>query len=225
MSQESEKSYFESFWKSNLPTRNLFIIITISYVIISIVSIVRGEITGFIDVFTISDDILARVGQYNLLVLNGHVYQLFTSIFVHIDVLHFLSNCLFLFIFGLRAEERLLSWHYYFIFIISGLMGGLLSLAFGPNTISAGASGGVFGLLGVAIVLAYEEDKRKSIWSYSGVGVIFLVITGGMNVNFLAHAIGLVSGILLSLFVLKKRKHEKQIPKINQHTAKNLKNQ
>ncbi|MHA2308261.1 MAG: rhomboid family intramembrane serine protease [Candidatus Heimdallarchaeaceae archaeon] len=210
MAQESESSYFESFWKTNLPTRNLFILIVVFYIVISIVSIVKGEINGIIDVFTISDEVLIRVGQFNLLVLKGHIYQLLTSIFVHVDILHFLSNCLFLLVFGLRAEERLLSWHYYVIFLISGLMGGLLSLAFGPNTISAGASGGVFGLLGVTIVLAYEADKRRSLWSYSGIGVIFLIITGGMNVNFLAHAIGLVSGILLPLFVLKKRKAKEQ---------------
>ncbi len=215
MSQESESSYFESFWKTNLPTRNLFILIAVCYVIIAIISIVRGEINDLIDVFTISDEVLVRVGQFNLLVLNGHVYQLLTSIFVHVDILHFLSNCLFLLIFGLRAEEKLLSWQYYVIFLVSGLMGGLLSLAvFDPLTISAGASGGVFGLLGVDIVLAFEEDKRRSFWSYSGVGVIFLIITGGMNVNFLAHAIGLVTGILLPLFVLKKRK-KKELPSEN----------
>ncbi len=210
MSQNSETSNFESFWKTNLPTRNLFILITVCYLIISIISIVRVEVNSFNDVFAISDEILKKVGQYNKLVMEGHVYQLLTSIFVHIDFLHFLSNCLFLFIFGLRAEERLHSWQYYLIFITSGLMGGLLTLAFGLNTVSAGASGGVFGLLGVTIVLAYEEDKRRSLWSYSGVGVIFLIITGGMNVNFLAHAIGLVTGILLPLFVFKKRKKMEQ---------------
>jgi membrane associated rhomboid family serine protease len=211
VSEEPQTSYLESFWKSNLPTRNLLIIVAVCYLVISIVSIVRGEINSFIDVFTISDEILIRVGQFNLLVLNGHIYQLITSIFVHVDILHFLSNCLFLLIFGLRAEERLLSWHYYTIFLVSGLMGGLLTLAvFDPLTVSAGASGGVFGLLGVNIVLSFEEDKRRSLWSYSGIGVIFLIITGGMNVNFLAHAIGLVSGVLIPLFALKKRKEKKK---------------
>ena len=208
MSEKEQTSYFESFWKTNLPTRNLFIIIVICYIITSIISIVRVDVNDFRDIFTISREILVFVGQYNMLVRQGHVYQLVTSIFFHSDILHFLSNCLFLFIFGLRAEERLLSWHYYVIFLVSGLMGGLLSLAvFDISTVSLGASGGVFGLLGVTIVLAYEENKKRSLWSYSGVGVIFLIITGGMNVNFLAHVIGLISGILLPLFVLKKRKH------------------
>jgi membrane associated rhomboid family serine protease len=173
---------------------------------------VRGGVNDFFDVFTISEDVLNYVGQNNDLVKAGYIYQLFTSIFFHFDILHFLSNCLFLLVFGLRVEERLFSWQYYIIFIVSGLMGGLLTLAvFGTETLSAGASGGVFGLLGVTIILAFEEDKRRSLWSYSGVGVIFLIITGGMNVNSLAHAIGLVTGILLPLFVLKKRKEKQKV--------------
>ena len=206
MAEYSETSTFESFWKTNLPTRNFFIIILAVYLIISIITLATVPITNLIDFFSISSAILERIGQNNELVYQGHIYQLFTSIFVHVNILHFLSNCLFLFIFGLRAEENLLSWHYYFIFVASGLMGGLLTLSFGSNVISAGASGGIFGLLGTDLILAYEENKRRSLWSHLGAGVIFLAISGGLNVNFLAHAIGLISGILLPLFILKKRK-------------------
>ncbi len=206
MTEYSETSTFESFWKTNLPTRNFFIVILVVYLIITIITLATVQINDIVDFFSISENILVVIGQYNAKVYSGHIYQLFTSIFVHFNILHFLSNCLFLFIFGLRAEENLLSWHYYLIFIVSGLMGGLLSLSFGPNVISAGASGGIFGLLGTDLILAYEENKRRSIWSHLGAGVIFLAISGGLNVNFLAHAIGLVSGILLPLFILKKRK-------------------
>jgi rhomboid protease GluP len=206
VTEYSETSIFESFWKTNLPTRNLFIVILAVYLVTSIITLATVQINNIIDFFTISEDILVIIGQYNDQVYNGHIYQLFTSIFVHVNILHFLSNCLFLFIFGLRAEENLLSWHYYLIFIVSGLMGGLLSLSFGFGVISAGASGGIFGLLGTDLVLVYEENKGRSLWSHLGAGVIFLAISGGLNVNFLAHAIGLVSGILLPLFILKKRK-------------------
>lgn len=206
MTEYSENTTFESFWKTNLPTRNFFIVILVVYLITTIITLATVPITNIIDFFSISVNILEIIGQNNELVYNGHIYQLFTSIFVHFNILHFLSNCLFLFIFGLRAEENLLSWHYYLIFIVSGLMGGLLSLSFGSNVISAGASGGIFGLLGTDLVLAYEEDKRRSLWSHLGAGVIFLAISGGLNVNFLAHAIGLFSGILFPLLLLKKRK-------------------
>jgi len=207
VNEHAETSMFESFWKTNLPTRNFFVVILLVYIIMTIITLATVQINDIIDFFTISENILEVVGQYNAKVYSGHIYQLFTSIFVHVNILHFLSNSLFLLIFGLRAEERILSWHYYLIFIISGLMGGLISLSFGPNVISAGASGGIFGLLGTDIILAYEENKRRSLWSHLGAGVIFLAISGGLNVNFLAHAIGLVSGIVLPLLILKKRKN------------------
>ena len=203
---DSQEKYFVSFWKENLPTRNIFIIILIVYIVLTIVSIIRVNVSNLNDVLLIQSDLLALVGQYNLKVYAGHIYMLITSIFVHSGFLHFLSNSLFLFIYGLRAEERFFSWQYYIIFLVSGLMGSLLTLAFGPYTVSVGASGGIFGLLGADLILAYEENKTRSLWIYLGMGGIFLAISGGINVNILAHAIGLVSGVLLPLFVFKKRK-------------------
>ncbi|MEE9410931.1 MAG: rhomboid family intramembrane serine protease [Candidatus Heimdallarchaeota archaeon] len=206
---DSDQTYdFKSFWLTNLPTRNLFLIILIVYIILSIFNIIRVDVTNLRDVFTISVDLLAIVGQNNLRVFNGHIYLILTSIFVHSNIIHFISNCLFLFIFGLRAEERFFSWQYYTIFIVSGLLGGILSFVFGPYSISVGASGGIFGLLGADLILAYEENKRKSLWAHLGAGVIFLAITGGVNVNSLAHGIGLLSGIVLPYFFLKRRKTE-----------------
>ena len=206
MSDSSQESYFVSFWKENLPTRNIFVIILIVYIVLTIISIIRVDVSKLDDVLLIQPELLALVGQFNLKVYNGHIYMLLTSIFVHAGFLHFLSNSLFLFIYGLRAEERFFPWQYYIIFLVSGLMGSLLSLAFGPYTISVGASGGIFGLLGADLILAYEENKTRSLWIYLGMGGIFLAISGGINVNFLAHAIGLVSGVILPLFLLKKRK-------------------
>ncbi len=210
-SSESQEKHFVNFWKENLPTRNIFIVILIVYVTLTIISIIRVNVTNLNDVLLIDTNLLALVGQYNLQVYHGHVYMLVTSIFVHAGFLHFFSNCLFLFIFGLRAEERYFSWQYYIIFLVSGLMGSLLTLAFGPYTISVGASGGIFGLLGADLILAYEENRTRALWIYLGMGGIFLAISGGINVNFLAHAIGLVSGALLPLFLLKKRKKKHRV--------------
>ncbi|MBY9000403.1 MAG: rhomboid family intramembrane serine protease [Candidatus Heimdallarchaeota archaeon] len=204
--EEDKEFTFSSFWKTNLPTRNIFLIILIVYIISTILSIILNPVQDLIGLVTISDQILATIGQYNLRVFEGHVYQLVTSIFVHTNIIHFLSNSLFLFLYGLRAEEKFLSWQYYLIFVLSGLFGGILSLfAFNPFTISAGASGGIFGLLGADLVLAYQEEKKKSLWVYIGMGGIFLILSAGINVNILAHAIGLISGIIFPL-IFKKRK-------------------
>ena len=56
---------------------------------------------------TTNIDVLAYYGQYNLAVFRGYYWQLISSMFVHVDIVHIGSNMLFLFIFGLRAEELL----------------------------------------------------------------------------------------------------------------------
>ncbi|MHA1345535.1 MAG: rhomboid family intramembrane serine protease [Candidatus Heimdallarchaeaceae archaeon] len=205
MNEEDQEFTFSSFWKTNLPTRNIFLIILVVYIILSVLSITFSSIDNLTDLFTISEWLLSLVGQDNGRVYAGHVYLIITSIFVHTSILHFLSNSLFLFIYGFRAEERFHSWQYYLIFIVSGMLGGIVTLALGENVISAGASGGIFGLLGANLVLAYQEEKKKAFWVYLGIGAIFLVFSAGINVNMIAHTVGLITGILFP-FILKKRK-------------------
>lgn len=205
MDEEDREFTFTSFWKTNLPTRNIFLIITVVYIILSVLNIIFIPINNLTDLFTIHPWFLYLVGQANVRVYDGHVYLIVTSIFVHTSILHFLSNSLFLFIYGLRAEERFFSWQYYLIFLVSGILGGIVTLALGAEVISAGASGGIFGLLGANLVLAYQEEKKKALWVYLGIGAIFLIFSVGINVNMIAHTVGLITGILFP-FILKKRK-------------------
>ena len=207
MTEERDSFSMSSFWKTNLPTRNILVILLIIHITLWIISLATVDIVTFRDAISISQDILIRIGQFNLAVFQGHVYQLLTSIFVHVDLLHLLSNCLFLLVFGLKAEERLISWQYYFVFIISGLMGGILSFVYGPISISAGASGAIFGLLGANLTLMYQHERTKSIWGYVASGVIFYLIMsfGSPNVNLFAHAIGLITGAIIPLIFKKRR--------------------
>ena len=213
MSEKKEESFsMSSFWKTNLPTRNILVILLIIHITLWIISLATVNIETFRDAISISQEILIRVGQFNLAVFQGHVYQLLTSIFVHVDLVHLLSNCLFLLVFGLKAEERLLSWQYYLVFIISGLMGGILSFVYGPISISAGASGAIFGLLGADLTLMYLHERTKSFWGYVASGVIFFFIMsfGSPNVNLFAHAIGLITGAIIP-FIFKKRRKSSEL--------------
>ena len=209
VTETTDEFSFSSFWKSNLPTRNILIIIVVVHIILWIITMVQASVIDFNAIYSISEDLLKKVGQFNEMVYQGHIYQLFTSIFVHFDWLHLASNCLFLLIFGLKAEDYLYNWQYYLLFIISGLMGGLLTLSFGAATISAGASGGIFGLLGADVIIIYQEERDKKLWAYIGIGIIFLIITVGIHTNVLAHAIGLVTGFLFPI-IFKKRKIVKE---------------
>ncbi|MGQ9529866.1 MAG: rhomboid family intramembrane serine protease [Candidatus Bathycorpusculaceae bacterium] len=159
--------------------------------------------------FFMSKSVLSVYGQYNLLVLNGVYWQLLTSMFVHVHIMHLLGNMFFLLIFGLRAEEIFSTVEYLLIYFSSGLAGNLLTLLFGPYMISAGASGAIFGLFG-ACTIYMRRAIGQSIISALVYASFLLMISASPNVNFLAHFGGLVVGLLMGFWIAEKRKAKKR---------------
>ena len=78
----------------------------------------------------------------------------------YLDVLHFnfehiLMNMLSLFIFGKIVETIVGPYKMLGIYLISGLFGNFASLSFNISTISVGASGAIFGLIGAILTMMY----------------------------------------------------------------------
>jgi len=134
-------------------------------------------------------------GQVNALVLGGAWYQLFTSLFIHVNIAHIVGNMFFFAIFGLRAEEMFDLKQYLAVYFVSGLAGNLLSLLI-PNLVSAGASGAIFGVFG-ATVIYIRRAVGQSIIGALIVAFFLLFINSGPGVNNFAHLGGLVVGLLL----------------------------
>ena len=101
------------------------------------------------DFVNTTPDMIYKFGQVNFLVLyGGQYYQLLTSLFVHGNIAHLFGNMLFLFIFGLRAEEVFSLPEYLTIFFLGGLTGNLFSLLLLPLDLpSVGSSGAIFACL------------------------------------------------------------------------------
>ncbi len=142
--------------------------------------------------------VLLFFGQWNLAVLQyGAYWQLITSMFVHVSIVHIASNVLFLFIFGLRAEELFSTVEYYAVYLLSGLAGNLLTLAAGPGfPVSAGASGAIMGVFGADIIFMRRALGQSIVGSLL-FAFMFFVITGSEGTNLLAHFGGLVGGLVL----------------------------
>lgn len=154
---------------------------------------------------TTNIDVLAYYGQYNLAVFRGYYWQLISSMFVHVDIVHIGSNMLFLFIFGLRAEELFSTFEYYSIYFLSGLAGNLLSLLAGPNLLSAGASGAIFGIFGANVIFLRKAVGQLIIASLM-YACLFFILTVSAGTNLLAHLGGLVAGLAFGYFVVGTRK-------------------
>jgi rhomboid protease GluP len=191
--------------KKYMPT---YIIIALNIIFYVYTSILSGNIVEM-DYYVIQ-----QYGQCNLFVLNGAYWQLFTSMFVHVSILHLLGNMFFLLIFGLRAEEMFNIQEYLLIYFLSGLAGNLLSLAFGPYSapgipfVSAGASGAIFGVFGACTIYIRRAIGQSIITALMYAFFLFMInISPG--VNFLAHLGGLAVGLLIGYILATKRKVRK----------------
>lgn len=148
------------------------------------------------DPLVIDSRLLAVFGQLNIAVLHGWYWQLFTSIFVHANLLHLLGNMFFLLIFGLRAETLFGRLRYLLVYFVSGLSGSLLTLLMGPYVISVGASGAIFGLFGANA--AYVRSRvNQSILGALIYSLYLFIFNLGANVNILAHFGGLIVGLII----------------------------
>ena len=139
------------------------------------------------------------------LVKEGQIYRLFTCMFLHIGMWHLICNMYSLYVIGKEIENLYGKVKYIIIFIGSGIFGSILSMAFTHNTVSAGASGAIFGLLGSLLYFGYYyraylgNTITKSILPVIFINLIIGFVSSGIDNA--AHVGGLVGGILLSMLV------------------------
>src|ERR1700751_4493030 len=102
---------------------------------------------------------LIHFGAMNaFLVLQGQWYRLLTATFVHVGLIHIATNMWCLWNLGLLGEPLLGPMGMINVYMLTGIAGNLLSLAFNIwahdyDSVGAGASGAVFGIAGILIVL------------------------------------------------------------------------
>jgi rhomboid protease GluP len=146
---------------------------------------------------------LIRYGaNFGPAILQGESWRLFTSIFLHRDLIHLALNAYALFIFGLEMEPIYGSDRYLIIYILSGLFGSLLSFAYrGPQVLSVGASGAIFGIIGMD--LAFFLLHREALGRFGRARLQNTLLIIGLNLVFgftvpgidnMAHIGGLIAG-------------------------------
>lgn len=156
---------------------------------------------GSSDIYTL----LSFGANLDLLVKDGQIYRLFTCIFLHIGIWHLICNMYSLYMIGKEVESLYGKIKYLIIFIGSGICGSLLSITFTHNTVSAGASGAIFGLLGSLLYFGYYyraylgNSIKKSIIPVIAVNLFIGFMSTGIDNA--AHIGGLVGGIVLSMMV------------------------
>lgn len=177
-------------------------IVTYIIMVICIILFILMELSGG---STNSQTLLKYGANLDVLVKNGEYYRLFTCIFLHIGIMHLLCNMYSLYIIGREVENLFGKIKYIIIFILSGIFGSIMSLAFTHNTISAGASGAIFGLLGALLYFGMHyrtylgEAIKRSIIPIIVVNLIIGFFAEGIDLA--AHIGGLVGGVLVAMMV------------------------
>ncbi len=152
-----------------------------------------------------------------LSIRDGQIYRLITGTFIHVDVWHIVFNMYALKVIGSQIENYYGKWKYLLIYIMSGIMAGLLSIIFSDIS-SIGASGAIFGLLGALLYFGYHY--RVYLGNAIKTTIIPIILLNlligfiGKGIDNAAHIGGLVGGILISMAVGLRYKDTKS-QKIN----------
>lgn len=186
-----------SFTSKDYPLTKWLIIANVTvYVILAFLS---GNI------FVITTPYLIFVAQYNLLTMNGLFYELFTSLFVHFNIVHLGFNMFFLYLLGTQLEMIFAKKDYLITYFGGGLLGNILTLFIYPSaTLSGGASGAIFSIYAFAITVFYKL-QRKSMRTIISLLVFMLIINSGFGANIIAHFGGALFGFLYGIYFLKLR--------------------
>lgn len=131
----------------------------------------------------------------------GQWWRLFTSVLLHLSIWHLLFNGLALYWLGTATEQIYGTSRFLWLFVMSGLVGSLLSvLLLPPMSSSAGASGAIFGMFGA--LLYFGSQERRLFRQTIGPSVIFWLVFNlffsfvNHNIDVGGHIGGLIGGFL-----------------------------
>jgi len=147
----------------------------------------------------------------------GEWWRVVTAMFVHVGILHLATNMWCLWNLGLLGEPLIGPLGVLAAYVLAGAAGNLLSigenLAFGSDSVGAGASGAVFGLAGVLIVLLKSprlpippkelSGLRRYVISFAALNFLIgfgsLAVNSGVKIDNMAHLGGFIGGLIFAL--------------------------
>ncbi len=193
--------------KSRLPVVNLTIIA------------VNFMYFGYLEIIGDTENTMFMVAHgalYLPAVLRGEYWRLLTSVFMHFGIGHIVNNMLILYVLGDNLERALGSVKYLILYIVSGIGANCVSLWYDQTlalqrtavSVSAGASGAVFGVIGgLLYAVSVNRGRLEDLSTRQLAVMILLSLYFGFTstgVNNAAHIAGLAIGIIMGLILYRK---------------------
>lgn len=158
--------------------------------------------------------LLALGADYPPLVQQGEYWRLVTSLFLHIGFLHLVLNGWALYQLGGLFEILLGSGRLLLVYFVSGIAGSIASNLF-TRSLSAGASGAIFGVMGA--IIAFLLKRRENLTPQAKSLLMQLVLWAGINVflgfstpgiDNAAHLGGCAAGLAIGFFLKERPRHQ-----------------
>lgn len=152
-----------------------------------------------------SNQVLLNFGaNYGIRTMFGEYWRIFTNIFVHLGLLHCFMNMWIFAVMGPITERLYGSLKFTVVYLFAGLIASLTSIYISPQSISAGASGAIFGIFGlwfgflIANKKILQENFVKSNMKSTVVFLIMVLVSGFMRsgTDNAAHIGGVIAGFI-----------------------------
>lgn len=186
--------------------KNCYITVSI-LVILFLVFLIETAIGGSENIY-----VLMKMGamKNDAIVIGNQWWRLFTAQFLHIGIMHLISNAVMIYYLGVYMETIIGHWRFLVIYLLSGIGGNLLSLVWGnDNAISAGASTALFGLFGAMTAIALQ-NRTNPILVYLGRQSFWLALINigldlfAPNIDIPGHIGGFIAGFLIAVILGEK---------------------
>ncbi|WP_125707030.1 rhomboid family intramembrane serine protease [Lacticaseibacillus porcinae] len=151
--------------------------------------------------------VLLQLGaRYNPLILAGQWWRFITPAFLHIGITHLVLNGVSLYYLGMICEKIFGHWRFLVIYLVSAIAGNVASFAFSPNSMSAGASTAIFGLMGAFVMLGdvfrdnpMVKQLAQQFALLAGINLVMNLFMSGVDLP--GHIGGFVGGFLIASVV------------------------
>ncbi|WP_299989874.1 rhomboid family intramembrane serine protease [uncultured Pontibacter sp.] len=189
----------KDFWTLFVPQRHYFV--TPILINTNIVIFVLLALAGMHVLSPEGEDLVNAGANFGPYTLTGEPWRLFTSMFLHIGIIHLLVNMYALASIGGALEPLVGRRQFIIAYVLCGLAGSLASLWWDQQRISAGASGAIFGMFGMFMTMVLLErqmtwtEKKGMVLNLLGVIVVNLLFGLKGGIDNAAHTGGLVLGI------------------------------
>jgi rhomboid protease GluP len=153
--------------------------------------------------------------NFRPLTLESQWWRLLTNCFIHIGIIHLLMNMYALFYIGLLLEPLLGRARFISAYLLTGIIASVANISYYDLTVSAGASGAIFGMYGVFLPLLTTDlvGKRKALLTSITVFVLFNLVGGFSKdgIDNAAHIGGLITGIIIGYSFIPGLKNPEEV--------------